>query len=225
MHLGLIMDGNGRWAKQRSLPRAAGHIEGLKACKRVILAAKELGVDYVSFYVFSTENWKRPSQEVSYLMALLAKKLPGEVDWYLENNIRLRVRGNIAGLPEEARKGVELTLEKTAACDGITAVLCVNYGGQDEIVRAANRFIEKNPGKQLTLEDIESNLDCPDIPAPDMIARSAGELRLSNFMLWDSAYAELLSIDKLWPDWTKEDVQFCLNSLSKRTRKFGGLVQ
>lgn len=225
MHLGLIMDGNGRWAKKRGLPRAAGHIEGMKACKRVILGARNLGVDFVSFYVFSTENWKRPAQEVSYLMSLLAKKLPGETDWYKENNVRIRVRGNVDGLPEEARNAVKNTVEATSGCNGITAVLCVNYGGQDEISRAVNRFIEKNPGKKITVADIEANLDCPDIPAPDMIARSAGELRLSNFMLWDSAYAELLSIDKLWPDWDQEEVQTCLDALAGRTRKFGGLAQ
>ena len=225
MHLGLIMDGNGRWAKQRSLPRAAGHLEGLKAVKRVTLAAKKLGVNYLTLYVFSTENWKRPEQEVSYLMNLLAKKLPGELPWYLENDVRIRARGNVDALPEDAKKGVREIEEKTAHCKSLTVVLCVNYGGQDEIVRAANRFISANPSKEMTVADLEANLDLPDVPAPDLIARSAGEFRLSNFMLWDSAYAEFLSIDDLWPDWGEEQIQLCLDSLSKRTRKFGGLAQ
>ena len=225
MHIGLIMDGNGRWATKRSLPRAAGHLEGLKAAKRVALAAIKLKIDYLTFYVFSTENWKRPGQEVNYLMSLLAKKLPGEISMLRENGMRILFRGNIDALPEDARQGVLKTVEQTKDNDKLTVVLAINYGGQDEIARACNRFIEKNPGKPITIEDIEKNLDQPEVPAPDMIARSAGELRLSNFMLWDSAYAEFLSIDDLWPDWGEQQLQMCLDALSKRVRKFGGLVQ
>ncbi len=223
MHLGLIMDGNGRWATQRHLPRAAGHLEGMKACKRIILAAKKLNINYLTLYVFSTENWKRPEQEVNYLMNILAKKLPGEIKFYQENNIRLLFRGNIDALPEEAREGVEKTIEDTSTNDGITVVLAVNYGGQDEIARACNRFIKNNPGKLITIDDIQKNLDTPEVPAPDLIARSAGEMRLSNFMLWDSAYAEFLALDTLWPDWGQEQLETCLEALSKRVRKFGGL--
>ena len=223
MHLGLIMDGNGRWASQRHLPRAAGHLEGMKACKRVIIAARNLNIDYLTLYVFSTENWKRPEQEVNYLMNILAKKLPGEMRFYQENNIKLLFRGNIDALPQEAKEGVKQTMEATSANNGLTVVLAVNYGGQDEIARACNRFIEKNPGKSITIQDIQNNLDVPEVPAPDLIARSAGEMRLSNFMLWDSAYAEFLSIDTLWPDWGEEQLKICLEALSKRVRKFGGL--
>ena len=225
MHIGLIMDGNGRWATKRSLPRAAGHLEGLKAAKRVALAAIKLKIDYLTFYVFSTENWKRPGQEVNYLMSLLAKKLPGELSMLRENGMRILFRGNIDALPEDARQGVLKTVEQTKDNDKLTVVLAINYGGQDEIARACNRFIEKNPGKPITIEDIEKNLDQPEVPAPDMIARSAGELRLSNFMLWDSAYAEFLPIDDLWPDWGEKQLQMCLDALSKRVRKFGGLMQ
>lgn len=225
MHIGLIMDGNGRWAKQRSLPRAAGHMEGLKACKRIVIAASQLKIDYLTLYVFSTENWKRPQQEVSYLMNLLAKKLPGELDFYLENNVRIRVRGDVDSLPQEAQEAISSMLEKTAHCTGVNVVLCINYGGQNEIARAVNKFTKNNPGKEITEQDIQDNLDNPDIPAPDLIARSAGEMRLSNFMLWDSAYAEFLSIDKLWPDWDKKDLEFCLEELSKRVRKFGGIAK
>lgn len=224
MHLGLIMDGNGRWAKQRSLPRAAGHLEGLKTCKRIVVAAIKLKIDVLTLYVFSTENWKRPSQEVNYLMGLMAKKLPGEMKFYKENGIRIMFRGDISALPEEARAGVSKTVEETKDGDKITVVLAINYGGQDEIARACNRFITNNPGKAITVEDIQRNLDVPEIPAPDLIARSAGEMRLSNFMLWDSAYAEFLSIDDLWPDWGEEQLKLCLDVLSKRVRKFGGLV-
>ena len=225
MHLGLIMDGNGRWATQRSLPRAAGHLEGLKAAKRVVLAAIKLKIDYITLYVFSTENWKRPDQEVKYLMGLLAKKLPGEMALYKDNGIRVLFRGDIDALPEDARQGVLKTVEETKDCKALTVVLAVNYGGQDEIKRACNRFIEKNPGKPITIDDIQRNLDQPEIPAPDLIARSAGELRLSNFMLWDSAYAEFLALDDLWPDWGEEQLAKCLDALSNRVRKFGGLAK
>lgn len=223
MHLGLIMDGNGRWATQRHLPRVAGHLEGMKACKRVILAAKNLNIDYLTLYVFSTENWKRPEQEVNYLMNILAKKLPGEINFYKENNIRLLFRGNLEALPQEAQEGIKSTIENTSTNDGITVILAVNYGGQDEIARACNRYIKNHPGNPITIEDIQNNLDVPNVPAPDLIARSAGEMRLSNFMLWDSAYAEFLSLDTLWPDWGQEQLELCLQALSKRVRKFGGL--
>ena len=225
MHIGLIMDGNGRWASRRSLPRAAGHLEGLKAAKRVVLAAINLKIDYLTLYVFSTENWKRPNQEVSYLMGLLAKKLPSEMALLKDNDIRVLFRGDIDALPEDAKAGVLKTVEQTKNHKTLTVVLAINYGGQDEIARACNRFIEKNPGKPITIEDIEKNLDQPEVPAPDMIARSAGELRLSNFMLWDSAYAEFLPIDDLWPDWGERQLQMCLDALSNRVRKFGGLMQ
>ena len=225
MHIGLIMDGNGRWASRRSLPRAAGHLEGLKAAKRVVLAAIKLKIDYLTLYVFSTENWKRPNQEVSYLMGLLAKKLPSEMALLKDNDIRVLFRGDIDALPEDAKAGVLKTVEQTKNHKTLTVVLAINYGGQDEIARACNRFIEKNPGKPITIEDIEKNRDQPEVPAPDMIARSAGELRLSNFMLWDSAYAEFLPIDDLWPDWGEKQLQMCLDALSKRVRKFGGLMQ
>lgn len=225
MHLGLIMDGNGRWATKRSLPRAAGHLEGLKAAKRVVLSAIKLNIDYITLYVFSTENWKRPDQEVNYLMNLMAKKLPGEMKLYKDNDIRILFRGDIDALPKDARAGILKTVEETKDCKTLTVVLAVNYGGQDEIARACNRFIEKNPGKPISIKDIQDNLDLPKVPAPDMIARSAGELRLSNFMLWDSAYAEFLAIDDLWPDWGEKQLQMCLDALSRRVRKYGGLVK
>ncbi|MBR0519913.1 MAG: di-trans,poly-cis-decaprenylcistransferase [Spirochaetales bacterium] len=225
MHLGLIMDGNGRWATKRSLPRAAGHLEGLKAAKRVVLSAIKLNIDYITLYVFSTENWKRPDQEVNYLMNLMAKKLPGEMKLYKDNDIRILFRGDIDALPKDARAGILKTVEETKDCKTLTVVLAVNYGGQDEIARACNRFIEKNPGKPISIKDIQDNLDLPEVPAPDMIARSAGELRLSTFMLWDSAYAEFLAIDDLWPDWGEKQLQMCLDALSRRVRKYGGLVK
>ena len=198
MHLGLIMDGNGRWATKRSLPRAAGHLEGLKAAKRVVLSAIKLNIDYITLYVFSTENWKRPDQEVNYLMNLMAKKLPGEMKLYKDNDIRILFRGDIDALPKDARAGILKTVEETKDCKTLTVVLAVNYGGQDEIARACNRFIEKNPGKPISIKDIQDNLDL---------------------------YAEFLAIDDLWPDWGEKQLQMCLDALSRRVRKYGGLVK
>ena len=223
MHLGLIMDGNGRWASQRSLPRAAGHLEGLKACKRIVKAASEMNIDYLSLYVFSTENWKRPTQEVSYLMSLLANKLPGEIPFFEENNIRILVRGNTKALPEEAGKGIEKTISETEKHTGLTVILCINYGGQDEIARAVNRYIILNPGKPITVESIRSNLDCPQIPDVDFIVRSAGEMRLSNFLLWQCAYSEFYYTDTLWPDFTPEELDKAIAAYSNRDRRFGGV--
>lgn len=225
MHIGLIMDGNGRWATQRSLPRASGHVEGLKAANSVIDAAINLKIDFLTLYVFSTENWKRPKQEVDFLMKLLAEKLPEETEFCLKKNVRILFRGNIAALGKPQQAAINDSIEKTSACTGLTVVLCVNYGGHDEIVRAVNRYIEKNPGRGISPEDIQANLDTPSVPAPDIIARSAGEMRLSNFMLWDSAYAEFFSVEKLWPDWGKEELELILNELSHRVRKFGGLAK
>lgn len=223
MHLGLIMDGNGRWANQRHLPRSAGHLEGVKACKRVILAAKNLGIEYLTLYAFSTENWKRPQSEIDFLMGLFANKLPEGIPFFKENEIRILCRGNIQGLPQNVQNSLNTIIEETKSLNKITVIIAINYGGQDEIARACSRFIEKNPGQKITVKDIQSNLDLPQVPLCDLIARSAGEKRLSNFLLWDSSYAELLSIDDLWPDWGSLQVEKCLEALSHRTRKYGGL--
>lgn len=218
------MDGNGRWATKRNLPRDAGHIEGLKAVKRIVrLAAYMPEVDTLTLYVFSTENWKRPKVEVNYLMNLLASRLSSEIKFFKEHSIRILVRGDITALPEAAQKSIKLSIESTKDCKNVTCVLAINYGGQDEVARAVNRFISKNPGKTLTTEDIQNNLDLPQISAPDLIVRSAGEHRLSNFLLWDSAYAEFLSIETLWPDFDKEELELSVNTLKSRVRRFGGV--
>lgn len=224
MHLGFIMDGNGRWAKQRLLPRSQGHLAGFEAAKRVVAAGIKLGVDYMTFYAFSTENWKRPVSEVSFLMKAIETKIPECKDTFIKNGVKVLHRGNLDALPEASRDAVIKLEEDTHNCNVITVVLCINYGGQDEIVRAVNRFIDNNKGSHITEELLRKNLDAPSVPFPDMIARSAGEKRLSNFMLWDSAYAELISLEKYWPEWGEEEVRFCLEELSKRTRKFGGLT-
>lgn len=222
-HLGIIMDGNGRWAQKRALPRTAGHLEGLKALKRVITEASVLGIGFVTFYVFSTENWKRSKQEVSYLMHVLVAKLHGELTFYNKHGIRILVCGDIDGLPKNVQEVIGSTIKATENNNCITCILAINYGGQDEICRAANRSLAENPKKILTADDIRSHLDLPQVPPVDMIVRSANEKRLSNFLLWDSAYAELGFYEKFWPDWNAEDVRIVCKDYSQRVRKFGGV--
>jgi len=222
-HLGIIMDGNGRWAQKRALPRTAGHLEGLKALKRVIKEASVLGIGFVTFYVFSTENWKRSKQEVSYLMQILVSKLHGELAFYNKHGIKVLVCGDLTGLPKDVREVIESTVKATENNTSISCILAINYGGQNEICRAVNRCLAENPQKIITAEDIRSHLDLPHVPPVDMIVRSANERRLSNFLLWDSAYAELGFYEKLWPDWKAEDVQTICKDYSQRVRKFGGV--
>ncbi len=222
-HLGIIMDGNGRWAQKRALPRTAGHLEGLKAFKRVIREATVLGIGFVTFYVFSTENWKRSEQEVSYLMHLLVTKLHGELSFYNNYGIRILVCGDLDGLPKDVQEVIEATVKATEDNTSITCNLAINYGGQNEICRAVNRCLTEGLQKNLTETDIRSHLDLPHVPPVDMIVRSANERRLSNFLLWDSAYAELGFYEKLWPDWKAEDVQSICKDYSQRVRKFGGV--
>lgn len=222
VHVGFIMDGNGRWAKRRGLPRAAGHLEGLKALKRVIVASRDQGIAYATFYVFSTENWKRSEQEVGYLMHLLATKLTGELNFFLQEGVRIRVLGDRTRLPEAVRGAIERTETATRGQNRITCCLAINYGGQDEICRAVRAALEAGDGP-IDPACIRRHLDLPDVPPVDMIVRSAGEKRLSNFLLWDSAYAELASYDRLWPDWGAEDVARVLDEYAARTRKFGGV--
>jgi len=222
-HLGIIMDGNGRWAKERSLPRTAGHIEGLKALKRVILAAKAQGIKVVTFYAFSTENWKRSEQEVAYLMHLIVAKLHGELTFYNKHGIRVRGRGDLASLPPAVQEAIASTEEATKANDAITAVVAINYGGRDEICRAVNRILEDEGTRTIDEETIRRHLDLPDLPAVDMIVRSANERRLSNFLLWESAYAELGFYETLWPDWGADEVKAICLDYGQRVRKFGGV--
>lgn len=222
-HLGIIMDGNGRWAKERSLPRTAGHNEGLKALKRVILAAKAQGIKVVTFYAFSTENWKRSEQEVAYLMHLIVSKLHGELAFYNRHGIRVRGRGDLSVLPAAVQQAIASTEEATKGNDAITAVIAINYGGRDEICRAVNRILETGSKKTISEEEIRQNLDLPDLPAVDMIVRSANERRLSNFLLWESAYAELGFYETLWPDWGADEVQAICSDYGQRVRKFGGV--
>jgi undecaprenyl diphosphate synthase len=223
-HIGIIMDGNGRWATKRGLPRTSGHYEGVKAAKRVTEAAAQLGISYLTYYVFSTENWRRPEKEITYLMNLLATRLYSELDFYQRVGARVLLRGDIARLSVAAQQAVTATEQATSDFSNITVTLAINHGGQDEIVRSVNRWLNAHPKEPtITASDIREHLDLSYIPPVDLIIRSGGEQRLSNFMLWDAAYAELLFSDILWPDWNATLLQEACNEYAYRSRRFGGV--
>jgi len=223
-HIGIIMDGNGRWATKRGLPRTAGHYEGVKAAKRITTEAARMGIPYLTFYVFSTENWKRPQKEVTYLMNLLATRLYSELDFYTRVGARILIRGDIEKLYPAARDSVIATEEATSDFRNITVTLAINHGGRDEIVRSVNRWLENHGlSAPITEEDIRNNLDLSFIPPVDLIIRSGGEKRLNNFLLWDAAYAEFAFYDTLWPDWGAQELQSACNEFVHRARRFGGV--
>ncbi|MCY1151479.1 MAG: polyprenyl diphosphate synthase [Sphaerochaetaceae bacterium] len=223
-HLAVIMDGNGRWAKKRNLPRTAGHLAGLKALKKIILASKKSDVKFLSLYAFSTENWRRPDSEVNYLMNLIASKLPSEIKFYKSEQIRILVRGDRTNLPKAAINAINKVEDETKEFSAITVILCINYGGHDEIVRSVNSILKENPTTEITEDLIKSHMQFNDIvPCVDMIVRSAGEKRLSNFLLWESAYAELGFYDTLFPDWDEQMINIVIKDYQSRIRKFGGI--
>jgi undecaprenyl diphosphate synthase len=227
-HVGIIMDGNGRWAQQRNLVRSAGHREGLKAAKRIVRAASELGLSFLTLYTFSTENWSRTVDEVGFLMKLIGQNLKKEYDFYRENRIRVVHSGNLDALPDIVRKEIDDVMRDTASFDGLVVNLAINYGGRDEIVRSVNRWLRKQNGNRSEVVEfseaaLREGLDHPDVPDPDLIIRTAGEKRLSNFLLWESAYSEYFFSTKLWPDWTGEDLVEAIESFAGRNRKYGGV--
>jgi len=215
LHLGIIMDGNGRWAQSRGL--------GLDAAKRITKAASDAGIRYLSLYVFSTENWKRAEQEVSFLMFLLKKHLLKEWDFYRDNEIRVVHSGNLAGLPLEIQGDLVQIQKDTAGFPGLTVNLAINYGGQDEILRAMGKWHADVNRPALDAASFVRYLDQPELPPLDLLVRTAGEVRLSNFLLWQSAYAEFYFSPKFWPDWQWEDLSAALKEYQKRQRKFGGV--
>ncbi len=221
-HVGIIMDGNGRWAQARNRPRTYGHKEGLEASKRIVRAASELGIKFLSLYTFSTENWKRTQEEVGFLMNLISVHLRSEYAFYRENHIKIVHTGNIEGLPDDVQHEIRQAGHDTADFDGLTVNLAINYGGRDEVVRSVQRCIHQ--GLAIIDEQaISRNLDEPNLPDADLIIRTGGEQRLSNFLLWRSAYAELVFSERLWPDWDKSDLESAINIFQQRNRRFGGI--
>jgi undecaprenyl diphosphate synthase len=219
-HIGIIMDGNGRWAKSHGLPRTEGHREGLKTAKRIVQAAEALGIKYLSLYAFSTENWKRTTEEVGFLMGLIKQHLSAELDFYRANRIRVLHSGDAEGLPDDIVAEIRKVVADTASFDKMTVNLAINYGGRNEIVRAARRLAAS--GTTPSEETLRSAMDHPELPDPDLIIRTSDEMRFSNFLLWESAYAELWFSAKLWPDFGPEDLAEAVAAYKGRERRFGG---
>ena len=225
LHIGIIMDGNGRWAQKRGLARTAGHKEGLETAKKIVKACANAGIKYVTLYTFSTENWKRAQEEVGYLMGLIKGHLRSEFEFYKANRIRIEHLGDLKGLPEDVQTEIINAKEETKNFTGLTVVLAINYGGRDEIIRSVKKIIEKQfDSDSLTEKSISDNFDIPELPDVDFLIRTGGEKRLSNFLLWHSAYAELWFTDTLWPDYTEDELIENLNEFYKRTRRFGDVL-
>lgn len=221
-HVAIIMDGNGRWAKSRALPRAAGHNAGAKAVERTIQAAQKAGVKFLTFYAFSTENWARPKEEVDSLMNLLEKTLDRYQHTAKEQNFRLLISGERAGLPEHILQKIASVTQATAHNTGLTVNLALNYGARQEITHAVNTLLAQ--GKtHITPQDISAALYQPQLPDPDLIIRTSGEERLSNFLLWQAAYSEFYFTPVLWPDFDEAAFNDALTSFYQRQRRFGGL--
>jgi undecaprenyl diphosphate synthase len=218
-HVAVIMDGNGRWAKQRGEPRAFGHRAGVKAARRILRIAHNSGVSHLTVFAFSQENWSRPPTEVRLLMQLFVKTLSREIGALHKNGVRLRYLGDHTDFNEELREEMRRSAELTARNDGLKLNVAVGYGGQWDIVQAANRLAAR--GAAITAESLESNLDTAGIPPPDLLIRTGGEQRISNFLLWQLAYTELYFCDTLWPDFGDADFATALAWYATRERRFG----
>ena len=222
VHVAITMDGNGRWAQARKLPRTSGHDEGLHTAKRIVKAASDLGIKYLTLYVFSTENWKRAEQEVGFLMNLIHTHLCGELAFYKENGIRVRHIGNFEALPANIQKDIKQAMDDTADFKGMTVNLAINYGGRDEIIRGVKKIINnKIDSAQLDEKLFASYLDMPECPDVDLLVRTGGEQRLSNYLLWHVAYAEQIYTDTLWPDYSNEEFYSHIEAFQHRNRRFG----
>ena len=219
-HVAIIMDGNGRWAEIKGKKRVKGHEAGAKVVKEItIFCANNKNVERLTLYAFSTENWKRPRLEVEFLMKLLEKYLKDELSMYLKNNVRFEPIGDLRAFSKSLQKTIKEVKEKTAHCDGLVQSLALNYGAKDEILRAINKI--KNCDDNITETMLSNSLDCKH--NIDLLIRTGGDHRLSNFLLWQAAYTELFFIDKLWPDFTSNDLENILKKFTKIERRFGGL--
>lgn len=222
-HVGYILDGNRRWAKKHGLPIYEGHLAGYNAVKEVAIATLNAGVEFMSVYAFSTENWKRSADEVSKLMALTLKVLSSDVSMFNDNNIRLRILGSREGVDPKIIKEIDKAEKATAHNTGGTFGLCFNYGGQLEIADAVKKIVQRGvKPEEVTPELIAENLYEPEIPPIDVMVRTGGDQRISNFMLWRVAYSELIFLKKFWPDMTKDDVTDIMKEYARRHRRFGG---
>jgi undecaprenyl diphosphate synthase len=227
-HIAIIMDGNGRWAKSRGLPRAEGHRAGAESVREAIDACKELGVKYLTLYAFSSENWNRPQAEISSLMLLLDRFLQSKAADLMRQNVRLQVIGQIDRLPESTRKTLKKVIDQTAANDSLTLVLALSYGAREEITAAARKLAQDvldgrlAPG-DITPELFAAQLDTYPMPDPDLLIRTSGEMRVSNFLLWQISYAEMVIVDQFWPEFRQGHLFAAVAEYQKRHRRFGGV--
>ncbi len=226
-HIAIILDGNGRWARRRGLPRTAGHAAGSENFRKIATYCKNIGVEYLTVYAFSTENWKRPEDEVKTIMRLLRRYLNEAIDTMERDKIRMKIFGDVAGLPQELQELVQKTDEISKRYEGFQANICLNYGGRDEIVHAARRYAQDYAaGKaqgELSEEQFGGYLYSAGIPDPDLLIRPGGEQRISNFLLWQCAYAEFYFSDVLWPDFGTDELDKAIEAFRKRDRRYGNV--
>ena len=229
-HVAIIMDGNGRWAKKRGLPRTMGHAQGAKVVEQILEDADHMGIKYLTVYAFSTENWSRPDSEVKALMNLLRTYMKTSLAKCAKNNVRIRVIGDRTKLDDDLQKAIANLEENTKSNTGIGFQLAINYGARDEMRRAVTRLCEKakegtlDP-RDITEETISDSLDTAGIPDPDLLIRTCGEERLSNFLMWQLSYSELYFTDCAWPDFTKQELEKAVDAYNHRERRYGGLIQ
>jgi len=229
-HIAIILDGNGRWAKKRGLPRNAGHVQGSRTVEKMCKEVYNAGVDYLTVYAFSTENWSRPQSEVDAIMKLLSSYLKDCLKRSKKNNMSVKVLGDISRLPAEMQEQIKELEEVSKDFDGLHFQVALNYGGRDEIIRGMHRAALDRKEKGLSMEDIteeefSSYLDTKDIPDPDLLIRTSGEQRLSNYLLWQLAYAEFYFTDTLWPDFDKKELEKAIDFYNGRDRRFGGIKE
>ena len=227
-HIAIIMDGNGRWAKKRGLPRTAGHAAGAETFRTIATYCKSIGLDYLTVYAFSSENWKRPEEEVGAIMGLLKKYLLEAIGQMERDRVKMEFFGDLSPLTPELRELCERTREISRHYEGCQVNICLNYGGRDELVRAAKAFAQdcaagKADPNHLSAEEFGAYLYSRGVPDPDLVIRTSGELRLSNFLLWQAAYSEFYITDVLWPDFSKEELHRAIASYQNRDRRFGGV--
>jgi len=223
-HVAIIMDGNGRWAGKRMMPRVAGHSEGLGAVRKIVQECRLIGVEYLTIFAFSSENWRRPPEEVGFLMKLFLKSLKGEVSRLAENDICLRLIGDLSRFDPAIQEMVQFAQEKTDGCKALTLTIAANYGGRWDILQAMRRCLELNPhlkAEQVTEELVAPHLSMAYAPEPDLFIRTGGEQRVSNFLLWQLAYTELYFTDVLWPDFDEAELRKAFDWFSQRERRFG----
>jgi undecaprenyl diphosphate synthase len=228
-HVAIIMDGNGRWAAARGLPRGEGHRRGVEALRRTVRAAGEIGIGILTIFAFSAENWARPKSEIRDLLGLLRLFIRNDLAELKRNNVRVRVIGERETLALDVRRLLEEAEEMTQGNDGMTLVVAFNYGARQEIARAAQRLAEevaagRMPSSDITAERLSQYMDMPDLPNPDLIIRTSGEQRLSNFLLWQSAYSELVFVPTFWPDFDRAALEHAISEFARRERRFGGLA-